>query len=103
MKPNYPLSRWMKCLSCASYTYLAMVVSELQHKLSELKTLKKGVPMCNSDLKSATTTNRQLSNIVRINPFDEDADQQDEQCSPPPANIYTLHQKYHDEIRKYLQ
>lgn len=75
-----------------------MVVAELQHKLSELKTMKKGVPMHNSNLKD-TFTNRQLSNISRINPFDNE----DDQDLPPPLNIYNLHKKYHDEISKYLQ
>ena len=87
--------RWVKSLSCASYDYLKMVVSELQHRLDELNVLKLRESMAGLPKNFAADNEDSLQ---RFNPFDGT-----EQEPVQTITFLDLHEKYGRILRNYFQ
>ncbi|KAH9389697.1 hypothetical protein TYRP_007244 [Tyrophagus putrescentiae] len=91
------MEKWVKSLSCASYDYLKMVVSELQHRLDELNALKLRDSMITSEIKKETSP-ESVTSSRRINPFDCV-----EQEPVQTVTFLDLHEQYGRVMRKYFR
>jgi len=89
------MEKWVKSLSCASYDYLKMVVSELQHRLDELNALKLREPLSFDSL--GQNGGKGVSNTknaaVRSNPFDTPEQE------PLQTTFFDLHSLYGRMLR----
>ncbi|OTF75117.1 PH domain-containing protein, partial [Euroglyphus maynei] len=96
------MEKWIKALSCASYDYLKMVVSELEHRLGELD--QNGKTNNDNDDHSKSLSSPILSSNdskqQRFNPFDERLDDNGDQEQ---LTFADLHERYGQQIRKCFQ
>ncbi|XP_046916538.2 sesquipedalian-1-like [Dermatophagoides farinae] len=101
------MEQWIKALSCASYDYLKMVVSELEHRLSELNHDDNKTTATNDSdhskstsspilSRSDSTQQQQQQQQQRFNPFDERPDDHVQEQ----LTFADLHERYGQRIRK---
>ncbi|XP_027203286.2 sesquipedalian-1-like [Dermatophagoides pteronyssinus] len=103
------MEQWIKALSCASYDYLKMVVSELEHRLGEIDQNEKTITTTtstdnsNDDDHCKSISSPILSNDSkqqRFNPFDERLDDSGQEQQ---LTFADLHERYGQQIRKCFQ